>query len=245
MNGRLAVTQRGGQQEGEDGSYHTTQDPKRELPLFTTAPPFSSLDHHPPFKPFPPYDPRPQNHEEYFHDSGGASHHPTMPSSRSHHLRDASTQLVPHEDAPPFSDVGASRPTTSAPSSAALTQPYMSNIRHGPSTETQRRVSEDPHVTIGSLTTTDALTSAAPSSSSDKHLDEGATVSSNVRARDASFHVKKSKEKLKQNKGEHDATGSDITGTASSLSRDLDDETTTSTIITTTVITNMQMPGNV
>ncbi|KAA0702007.1 Seizure protein 6 -like protein [Triplophysa tibetana] len=207
MNGRLAVTQRGGQQEGEDGSYHTTQDPKRELPLFTTAPPFSSLDHHPPFKPFPPYDPRPQNHEEYFHDSGGASHHPTMPSS------------------------------------AALTQPYMSNIRHEHSVETQRRASEDPHVNIGSLITTDALTSAAPSSSSDKHLDEGVTGSFNVRGRDASFHVKKSKEKLKQNKGEHDATGSDVTGTASSLSRDLDDETTTSTIITTMVITNMQSPA--
>ncbi|XP_057206260.1 seizure protein 6 homolog isoform X2 [Triplophysa rosa] len=245
MNGRLAVTQRGGQPEGEDGSYHTTQDPKRELPLFTTAPPFSSLDHHPPFKPFLPYDPRPQNHEEYFHDSGGASHHPTMPSSRSHHLRDASTQSVPHEDAPPFSDVAASRPTTSAPSSAAVTQPYMSNVRHEPLAETQRRVSEDPHVTmtIGSLTTTYARTSAAPSSSSDKHLDAGVTVSSNVRARDASFHVKTSKEKLTQIKGEHDAIGSDVTGTASSLSVDLDDETTTSTIITTTVITNMQMPA--
>ncbi|KAI7800562.1 putative seizure protein 6-like protein [Triplophysa rosa] len=240
-----SVTQRGGQPEGEDGSYHTTQDPKRELPLFTTAPPFSSLDHHPPFKPFLPYDPRPQNHEEYFHDSGGASHHPTMPSSRSHHLRDASTQSVPHEDAPPFSDVAASRPTTSAPSSAAVTQPYMSNVRHEPLAETQRRVSEDPHVTmtIGSLTTTYARTSAAPSSSSDKHLDAGVTVSSNVRARDASFHVKTSKEKLTQIKGEHDAIGSDVTGTASSLSVDLDDETTTSTIITTTVITNMQMPA--
>lgn len=242
MNGRLAVTQRGGQPEAEDGSYHTTQDPERDLPMFTTAPPFSSLDHHPPFKPFPPYDPRPQNHEEYFHDSGGASHHPTMPS-RSHHLRDASTQLVPHEDAPPFSDVAASRPTTSAPSSAALTQPYASNVRHGPSAETQRRVSEDPHVTmtIGALTTTDARTSAVPFSSSDKHLDADVTVSSNVRA----FHVKASKERSTPVKEEHDATGSDVTGTASSLSGDLDDETTTSTIITTTVITNMQTPGNV
>lgn len=235
MNGRLAVTQRGGQLEAEDGSYHTTQDPERDLPLFTTAPPFSSLDHHPPFKSFPPYDPRPQNHEQYFHDSGGASHHPTMPSSRSHHLPDASTQLVPHEDAPPFSDVAASRPTTSTPSSAALTQPYMSNVRHGPSAETQRKVSEDPHVTmtIGALTTTDMHTSVAPSSSN---------VDVNMSPKDATFHVKTSKEKSPQ---EHDATGSDVTGTASPLSGDLDDETTTSTIITTTVITNMHMPGNV
>nr|XP_055052520.1 seizure protein 6 homolog isoform X1 [Misgurnus anguillicaudatus] len=226
MDGRLAVTQRGGQLEAEDGSYHSTQDPERDLPLFTTAPPFSNLDHHPPFKPFPPYDPRRQSHEQYFHDSGGASHHPTMPSSRSHHPRDPSTQLVPHEDAPPFSDVAASTPTTPAPSAAALTQSYMTNIQRGPSADTQKRSSEEPHVamTIGSLTPTDAH----PSSK----------IPSNIRPKNATIQVKNAKDKV-----QHDATGSDVKATSPSVSGDLDDETTTSTIITTTVITTMQTPA--
>lgn len=233
MDGRLAVTQRGGQLKAEDGSYHSTQDPERDLPpLFTTAPPFSNLDHQPPFKPFPPYDPRRQSHEQYFHDSGGASHHPTMPSSRSRHLRDPSTQLVPHEDAPPFSDLAASRPTTLAPSVAALTQSYMTNIQHGPSADTQRS-SEEPQVamTMGSLTPTDVH----PSSK----------ISSNIRPKNATIQVKNAKDKVQQIMVEHDATGSDIKATSPSVSGDLDDETTTSTIITTTVITTMQMPGTV
>uniref|UniRef100_A0A672QZR5 Seizure related 6 homolog n=1 Tax=Sinocyclocheilus grahami TaxID=75366 RepID=A0A672QZR5_SINGR len=223
MDGRLAVTQRGGQVEAEDGSnpYHTTQDTERAPPLFTTAPPYSGLDHHPPFKPYPPYDPRGQSHEQYFQDSGGAAHHPTMPSSSSHLLQDLSTQLVPHEDVPPFSDVAAPRTTTLAPLAAALTQPHVPNIQHKPSAETQRRSTEEPplSVTIASLTTTDVHKSAPPAS---KLTDRG----------DSSII-----------KAEHSTPGSDVAVKVSSMSGDLDDETTTSTIITTTVITTMQTPA--
>ncbi len=247
MDGRLAVTQRGGKVEAEDGSnpYHTTQDTDRDLPLFTTAPPYSGLDHHPPFRPYPPYDPRGQSHEQYFQDSGGAAHHPTMPSSNSHHLQDPYTQLVPHEDAPPFSDVAAPRTTTQAPSAAALTQPHVPNIQHKPSAETQRRSTEEPplSVTVTSLTTTDVHTSAPPAS---KLSDRGdVTPTLNNEPKDATIPVKRDKEKSSKLKAVHGTPGSDVAVKASSMSGDLDDETTTSTIITTTVITTMQTPGTI
>lgn len=231
-DGRLAVTQRGGQLEAEDGSnpYHTTQDTDRELPLFTTAPPYSGLDHHPPFKPYPPYDPRGQSHGQYFQDSGGAAHHPTMPSSNSHLLQDPSTQLVPHEEALPFSDVAAPRSTTMAPSAAALTQPHVPKIQHKPSVETQR--SSDPSI---SLSTTDAHTSALPVS---KHLDrEDFTQTFNIKPQDVTVERKPSVEHDESPESDVDVKAS------SSVAGDLDDETTTSTIITTTVITNMQTPA--
>ncbi|XP_051535423.1 seizure protein 6 homolog isoform X2 [Myxocyprinus asiaticus] len=234
MDGRLAVTQRGGQPEAEDGSnpYHTTQDPERDLPLFTTAPPFISLGHHPPYKPFLPYNPRRQSHDQYFQDSGGVAHHPTMPSAPAHHLQDPSTQLVPHKDTPSFSDVTTSRPTTLAPSSAALMQPHISSIQNEPSAETQKESSKEPPVfmTTGSLIN-DAQTS------NEIHLDGGGiTVSSKNGPKHAN-----NKEKASKIKMEHYAPRSDVAATASSA--DLDDETTTSTIITTTVITTMQTPA--
>ncbi|XP_051963166.1 seizure protein 6 homolog isoform X1 [Xyrauchen texanus] len=237
MDGRLAVTQRGGQLEAEDGSnpYHTTQNPERDLPLLTTAPPFSSLNHHQTYKPFPPYDPLHQSHEQYFQDSGGAAHHPTMPSTSSHLLQDPSTQHVPHEDTPPFSHVTAIKPTTLAPSSAALTQSHMSSVQHESSAETQKRSSKEPPVSM----TTRSLTTDAQTSN-EKHLekDRGVKISSNNGPKDAT-----NKEKMQKIKIEHDAPLSDVTATASSVSVDLDDKTATSTIITTTVITTMQMPA--
>ncbi|ROK28207.1 Seizure protein 6 [Anabarilius grahami] len=237
MDRRLAVTQRGGQLEAEDGSnpYHTTQDTDRDLPLFTTAPPYSGLNHHPPFKPYRPNDPRGQSHEQYFQDSGGAAHHPTVPSSSSHLLQDPSTQLVPHEDASPFSDVAAPRTTTLASSAAALTQPHIPNIQHNPSAETQRRSTEEPpiSVTVASLTTTDAHTSTPPVS---KELDTGDVTPT---LNNKPIPMKREKEKSSMSKV-HGTPGSDVAVKASSVSGDLDDETTTSTIITTTVITTMQ-----
>ncbi|XP_052472791.1 seizure protein 6 isoform X2 [Carassius gibelio] len=245
MDRRLAVTQRGGQLEAEDGSnpYHTTQDTDRGLPLFTTAPPYSGLDHHPPFKPYPPYDPRGQSHEQYFQDSGGAAHHPTMPSSNSHLLQDPSTQLVPHKDAPPFSDVAVPRTTTLAPSAAALTQPHVPNFQHKPSAETQRRSMEEPPVsiTIASVTTTDVRTSTLPASKQSDRGDVSPTL--NNEPKDTTILLKRDKEKASILKVEHGTPGSDVAVKASSMSGDLDEETTTSTIITTTVITTMQAPA--
>ncbi|XDV32305.1 hypothetical protein PO909_003162 [Leuciscus waleckii] len=240
MNGRLAVTQRGGQLEAEDGSnpYHTTQDTDRDLPHITTAPPYSGLDHHPPFKPYPPYDPRGQSHEQYFQDSGGAAHHPTVPSSSSHLLQDLSTPLVPHEDAPPFSDIAAPRTTTLAPSAAALTQPHVPNIQHQPSAETQRRSTKEPPIsmTVASLTTTDAHTSTPPASKKLDTGDDTATLNNEP------IPVKRDEEKSSMIKI-HGTPGSDVAVKASSMPGALDDETTTSTIITTTVITTMQTPA--
>lgn len=242
MDRRLAVTQRGGQLEAEDGSnpYHTTQDTDRDLPLFTTAPPYSGLNHHPPFKPYRPNDPRVQSHEQYFQDSGGAAHHPTVPSSSSHLLQDPSTQLVPHEDASPFSDIAAPRTTTLASSAAALTQPHIPNIQHNPSAETQRRSTEEPpiSVTVASLTTTDAHTSTPPAS---KELVTGDVTPT---LNNKPIPMKREKERSSMSKA-HATPGSDVAVKASSVSGDLDDETTTSTIITTTVITTMQTSGTI
>ncbi|XP_016380796.1 seizure protein 6-like isoform X1 [Sinocyclocheilus rhinocerous] len=245
MDRRLAGTQRGDQLEAEERSnpYHTTQNTDRGLPLFTTAPSYSGLGHHLPFKPYPPYDPRGQSHEQYFQDSGGAAHHPTMPSSNSHLLQDPSTQLVQHKDAPPFPDVAAPRTTTLAPSAAALTQPHMPNIQHKPSAETQSRSTEEPSVsmTVASVTTTDVHTSAPPAS---KQSDRGdVTLTLNNEHKDATILLKRDKEKSSILKVEHGTPGSDVAVKASSMSGDLDEETTTSTIITTTVIATMQAPA--
>lgn len=136
MNRKIAVTQRGDSQDSNNkhGVFQGTPDTGRELPLVTTAPPFTDLNHHLRFKTISQPDLSYQSQEQ-FKDSKKIDHHL---------LKALSAQLVPHEDL----SVHAAKLTTGT-------------LKHsGVAWETQRPSSEK--LSTESLTTSIVPTSAPP-----------------------------------------------------------------------------------
>ncbi|XP_066519890.1 seizure protein 6 homolog isoform X2 [Hoplias malabaricus] len=226
MTGKMTVTQSGGSSEAESvqNAFHSTQDTERELPLVTTAPPFAGLNHHPPFKAFP----RP--------DHQGQQEFNERLRAGSRLFMDQSTQLVPHEDAAPFSDVADTSSTTASFATPAATSAGQQ--------KTQRRSFEEPSATMTTetLTTTIMPTSAPPpcNTAPGEHLGRVA-VASTRDPRAVTTLVTREAEEVPKTRPQHDTPSSDA-NTMTSDSKDLEEETTTTTIITTTIITTMQTP---
>ncbi|XP_036417450.1 seizure protein 6 isoform X2 [Colossoma macropomum] len=233
MEGKMAVTQRGGSPEAENiqNAFHSTQDTDRELPLVTTAPPFAGLNHHPPFKAFP----RPDSHRQ------GQQEFEDRLRVEPHLFMGPSTQLVPHEDAAPFSDVAATSPTTASltipPVTSTAGQQQAGSMQLS-GEKIQRSSFEEPSaaLTTESLTTTVMPTSAPPPCHTAPEKRPGHVDMATAQEPQAvTTLVTREEEETPKTRAQHDTD-------ATTVSRDPDDETTTTTIITTTIITTMQTP---
>uniref|UniRef100_A0A3B1JZ75 Seizure related 6 homolog n=1 Tax=Astyanax mexicanus TaxID=7994 RepID=A0A3B1JZ75_ASTMX len=217
MEGKVAVTDRGGSLEAEDGQnvFHSTQETNRDPPLVTTAPPFSGLNHHPPFKAFARPDPLRQDR---------------LRAESDVFMGHTSTQLVPHEDAVPFSDVAVTVPTATPTGGAARA---AGGAGDAPSEA----------MTTETLTTTMIPTSAPPPCNT---LPGGQPAHSNLATTQGNQAVTtlvtREEEETPKPRPEHHTSASDKSPVTSSEAKDGDEETTTTTIITTTIITTMQTP---
>lgn len=227
MDGKMAVTQRGDSLHSDDKQavFHSTQDTGRELPLVTTAPPFTDLNHHHQFKTFSQPDPRYQSQEQ-IKDSREVDHHL---------FKALSAQLVPHEDEEPFSDVATGALSVHA---AKLTAGSLE--RSGAAGETQRHSSEQ--LSTESLTTRIMPTSAPPLCHSvpKEQLGHPHAATTQETKGVMTLVMREEDEKLKR----HEGPTTDANAVTLSVSGDQDDETTTTTIFTTTIITTIQTPGN-
>ncbi|KAK1785764.1 hypothetical protein P4O66_003145 [Electrophorus voltai] len=105
---KLAVTHKGSLVDSVD----STHEPYRGVPLVTTAPPFTGLNHHPPFKPLPRGE---LHHRDQQQVGGRGGAEPRLTEG-------PPTHLVPHEEAAPFSDVAAASLTTPGLSAGAVGQ---------------------------------------------------------------------------------------------------------------------------
>ncbi|XP_076832852.1 seizure protein 6 homolog isoform X2 [Brachyhypopomus gauderio] len=112
--GKMMVTHRASSMDSGD----STQEPFRDMSLVTTAPPFTGLNHHPPFKLLP---------RGELHRQGGEG-------AEQHLSKSPPSRPVSHEEAVPFSDLATTRPTTPALSVGALGQSWRR--RPGETTET-------------------------------------------------------------------------------------------------------------
>ncbi|KAL2096169.1 hypothetical protein ACEWY4_008317 [Coilia grayii] len=260
LEGHGAVTQRGGHGKAEGGHspYPTTQDTERDGPLVTTAPPFNVLNHHPPYKGFLVPESHHtddfRGHQQFFEDSGGA----TMPGSGHHLVQEPSTQLMPHEDVPAFSDIASPTPTTAAMPASTIAARAGDAERHAskaktPETSQQVKttVSARDYATTESLTTA-MHTSAPPPCASTPGVAVTMGQGPSDRARVAiattvappalTTPVKMDDVAETERSGAQNNKSPDGNIPAAA-SADLEEETTTTTIITTTVITTMQTPA--
>ncbi|XP_072231457.1 seizure protein 6 homolog isoform X2 [Leuresthes tenuis] len=106
-------------------THLSTQDTESEVHSVTTVSPVNMPNHHPVFKglllPEHLLTRDFQGDQHFFRMDGSVAAYPTMPGSVSApNAGDAVTQIVPHEDAPAFSDVA---PTATAAATAAATSP--------------------------------------------------------------------------------------------------------------------------
>ncbi|KAM4545522.1 seizure protein 6 homolog isoform 1-T3 [Odontesthes bonariensis] len=106
-------------------THVSTQDTESEVHSVTTVSPVNMPNHHPVFKglllPEHLLTRDFQGDQRFFRMDGSVAAYPTMPGSVSApNAGDAVTQIVPHEDAPAFSDVA---PTATAAATAAATSP--------------------------------------------------------------------------------------------------------------------------
>ncbi|KAL4647199.1 hypothetical protein GN956_G7842 [Arapaima gigas] len=217
----------------------TTRDTDREIPAVTTAPPFNIPNHHSVYKGFLLPDALLtrdfRGQRQFFEEGGATDRHPEMLASSSHFVEQPPTRMVPHEDAPAFSDVAdtvattanipiwsTAMTTTTAPEMAVtvaartpgflITPVSLSSVtppqNDGPKLATQRL--------SGSEEVTSATTFAPP----------GLTTA-----------VAEAPGTATTRRG---GNSDEVKATAAASSQEADEETTTSTIITTTVITTMQ-----
>lgn len=229
MDGKMAVTQRGDSLDSNNkqGVFHNTPDTGRELPPVTTAPPFTDLNHHLQFKTISQPDRRYQS-QEHFKDSRQVNHHL---------FKALSAQLIPHEDAVPFSDVA------SGTFSVHATKLTAGNLeRSGAAGETQRQSSDG--LSTESLTTSIMPTSAPPPCHTVPQEQSGQPHGATTQKTEGVTTLVMREDKISKTIERHKVPATDATALTLSVSGDQDDETTTTTIFTTTIITTIQTPGN-
>ncbi|XP_036379542.1 seizure protein 6 homolog isoform X2 [Megalops cyprinoides] len=257
-----AVSQKGVAMESEGGhrTYVTTIDPQREseVHVVTTASPPDLPHHRPLFKGFLLHealltkDFRGQQH--FFTEDGVAEGHPT-PAPSSHLAGDTYTQVVPHEDAPAFSDVVATTATVAAtlPMTTVATITTALPISVAAKDGGRAPAVEKAAATTGSLTTPVAHASEPPFRRDDPALatpmvegpplPDTVTVATSLAPPALTTAGGKGEADTRGPTVEHDTGPSgEAAATTSSSSGDVDDETMTTTIITTTIITTMQTP---
>uniref|UniRef100_A0A3B3R648 Seizure related 6 homolog n=1 Tax=Paramormyrops kingsleyae TaxID=1676925 RepID=A0A3B3R648_9TELE len=222
------------------GLVPTTHDTDREVHVVTTAPPINIPNHHPLLKEYLlpeallTKDFRGQKH--FFEDDGGSERDSTKPSSSSRVVKEPPTHLAPPE-ARDFPDIAyslAGRPATSPTVSVAPSSPALPGLaaqaallNHGG--RTTSRLEEG--WTTNSLTTPVPRTSAAPHPSSGETTQAAASPSALTTLA------------AKVTTATRDGPRHEVTPVTSSSTGDVDYETISSTIITTTIITTAQTPA--
>ncbi|XP_035290633.1 seizure protein 6 homolog isoform X3 [Anguilla anguilla] len=250
---------------GGPGPFATTHDTEREVHPGTTASPPNFPHHRPLFKGFVlregllTKDFR--GDQQFFAEDGALAGHPTTPAPGSRFSEDASTRVVPHEDAPAYSDLATTSATTAATlamtTAAAVTmEPPVSMVVAMAAKDRGRTSEVEVAVTTDSLTTPVMLTSDPPPRRDGPALSvpardgppvrDAVTVATSLappRALTTSTGQGE-EEPRAPGAGRNPGRGGEVTTAASSTSSsgDVDEETTTTTIITTTIITTMQMP---
>ncbi|XP_066551435.1 seizure protein 6 homolog [Amia ocellicauda] len=243
------------------GSYATTHDPEHEseMRLATTAPPVNFHNHHPLLEEF--------IHEtllkkdflgqQHFFGGGDARGVPTQPATGARSGGNPSTNLVPHKDAPAFSDIAttATMAATSPMTTVATTaQELPASLARKMEAQDMGRTTEMGLVDV----TTDSLTT--PVIQTTTHLlgnspplatpmgeaspgQEKATTATSLAPSPPSQSEKSDKTEAPVPVTEQSiGPASEVSTMTSSSSGDTDEETTTTTIITTTIITTMQTP---
>ncbi|XP_010868648.2 seizure protein 6 homolog isoform X2 [Esox lucius] len=217
------------------------QDTERGIPHFTTSSPMNIPNHRRLFRGFALHEHLLtkdfQGDQQFFTDHGGVVGRPTMPGSVSaFEAGDASTRLVPHEDAPAFSDIATT-------ATVAATTPLTT------SGSTARATMTTVSLTTPVITTTASTVSGrspnVPPSPNRSPRSQGAVITETTPAPPvltASVRVGKG---VLEEPGVKNRTGPSIQLTKlSTESRgEVDEGKTTTTVITTTTITTMQTPG--
>ncbi|CAB1352792.1 unnamed protein product [Coregonus sp. 'balchen'] len=251
--------------ESDSGAFtHSpTQDTTSEIHHFTTASAMNVPNHRPVFRGFALHEhlltKNFQGDQRFFTDHGDVAGHPTMPGFVSaFEVGQASTRLVPHEDAPTFSDiattatVAATTPlTTSAPTAPGL---LVSMAQKDKPAEDKAREAEKVTVTTDSLTNPVVATTAptvsgrspnVPPSLNGSLHSQGAVVMETTMAPPVlttSVRVEKGESEEPRVKNRADP-GIQLTKLTAASTGEVDEGTTTTTLITTTTITTMQTPG--
>ena len=251
--------------EGGHSPYAPTQDTEREVHLVTTGSPPNFPHHRPLFEGFLLHETLLtkdfRGDQRFFAEDGAVAGYPTTPAPGSHFPGDASTRVVPHEDAPAYSDVATTSATTAGTlpmtTLAAVTvEPTVSKV-HEAAAEGRGRTSEtEVAVTTDSLTTPVMLTSDPPPHRDGPALtmpvrdrppvQDTVTMATSLAPQALTTSTGHDKEEARMpDASRNPGHAGEVTTTASSSSSsgDVDEETTTTTIITTTIITTMQMPG--
>ncbi|KAJ8275911.1 hypothetical protein COCON_G00076630 [Conger conger] len=250
--------------EGGHSPYVPTHDTEREVHLVTTASPPNFPHHRPLFEGFLLHETLLtkdfRGDQRFFAEDGAVAGYPTTPAPASHFPGDASTRVVPHEDAPAYSDVATTSATVAATlpmtTLAAVTVEPPVSMAHAAGAEDRGRASE-----MEVVVTTDSLTTPVmPTSDPPPHRDGSAlttpvrdgapvqdtvTMATSLAPQALTTSMGQDKEEVRTSDAAHNpGHASEVTTTASSTSSsgDVDEETTTTTIITTTIITTMQMP---
>ncbi|KAL7848339.1 hypothetical protein AOLI_G00230570 [Acnodon oligacanthus] len=175
-----------------------------------------------------------QGDQQFFQEDGGLEVQPTA-SGPSSYLEpgDEATHVVPHEDAPAFSDIATTAMTTVSPT---LPGKLVSMPQKRPS-KGRERTAEKLEVTSQALTTPVLPTTTRPNirqqtsvASTKAHLSERKAASKDNASSSATAFTKK--EPLRP-------AGKSLEGNHT----DADEETMTSTIHTTTIISNMKGEG--
>lgn len=215
----MAVTQRG-ESDDKHGGFHGTPDTGRDLPLVTTAPPFTDLNHHFQFKTISQPDPHYQS-QGISKDSGEMDHHL---------FKALSAQLVPHEDAAAFSDMATG---SFFAHDAKLTAESLK----------QSEAASFEELSTESLTTSIVPSSDPPpcNTAPGEQLGSPHAATTQETKGVTTLLMRKEEEKSKTREKRK---GPNIEASAVTVSGDQDDETTTTTIFTTTIITTIQTPGN-
>ncbi|XP_036451612.1 LOW QUALITY PROTEIN: seizure protein 6 homolog [Colossoma macropomum] len=232
------LSNRGGESESEQELNPFTSKPNFEVHEITTSFTPSFPDHRPNLrglllhealltKDF-------QGDQQFFKEDGGLEAQPTA-SGPSTYLEtgDSATHVVPHEDAPAFSDIATTAMTTVSPT---LPGKLVSMPQKRPS-KGRERTAEKLEVTSQALTTPVLPATTRPNirqqtslASTKAHLSERKAASKDNASSSATAFTKK--EPLRP-------AGKSLEGNHT----DVDEETMTSTIHTTTIISTMRAEG--
>ncbi|XP_027003611.1 seizure protein 6 homolog isoform X1 [Tachysurus fulvidraco] len=224
LDGKMAVTQRG-ESDDKHGGFHGTPDTGRDLPLVTTAPPFTDLNHHFQFKTISQPDP-------HYQSQGMSKDSREM----DHHLFKAlSAQPVPHEDAAAFSDMATG--SFFAHDAKLAAERLKQSEAAG---ETQGQSFEE--LSTESLTTSIVPSSDPPPCNTAPGEQLGSPHAATTQETEGVTTLVMRKEE-EQSKTREKRKGPNIEASAVTVSGDQDDETTTTTIFTTTIITTIQTPA--
>ncbi|XP_029556803.1 seizure protein 6 homolog isoform X1 [Salmo trutta] len=257
----------GGQRRVEADSraftHSSTQDTESEIHHFTTASSMNVPNHRPVFRGFALHEllltKDFQGDQQFFTDHGDVAGHPTMPGSvTAFEAGDASTRLVPHEDAPAFSDIAttATVAATTPLTISASTDPglLVSMAQNNKFAKDKAREAEKMAVTTDSLTTPVVATTAPTVSGRSPNAPPFLNGSANGQGEvimETTLPPPVLTTSVRVEKGESEEPGvKNKTGPGIQLTKltavstgEVDEGMTTTTIITTTTITTMQTPG--